>query len=131
VKQSAPASVMTASRPVQNALQRLPPQQLAAVRPIFGQPLLQPAAATAGVTPAGSRQMHLAPALPGSGCGAGAGRAPGPSILGAISWIQRDAWDSGPAGRRREVVLLFGGQAEYNQSPWLPAAKSLSAIPRF
>ncbi|MFL5253640.1 MAG: DUF6600 domain-containing protein [Rhodopila sp.] len=70
-----PASVMRASRPVQDAVQPVPPRQLADARPIIGQPPLRPGAATAGVTPAVARQMHLAPPLPGAVHGA-----PGPIV---------------------------------------------------
>ncbi len=81
-----PANVMTASRPVQSAVQRISPQQLAAAQPISGPMPVRPISTTSGVTPAVARQLDLAPAAPGS-----VRAAPGPVVRPAVA--------AGPAAR--------------------------------
>jgi hypothetical protein len=58
----APASALVNSRPVGPIGRPVPPQTLAAARPVYGQQPLRPALTTAGVTPAVARQFSLAPA---------------------------------------------------------------------
>jgi hypothetical protein len=84
-----PTSAMTGSRPVRGAAQRVDPTQLTQARPVFGAQPVRPTTATAGVTPAVARQLHLAPTA-----GAVAIRpAPGPAIrsAGAVSGVRAEA----------------------------------------
>ena len=76
-----PTSAMTGSRPVRGAAQRVDPAQLAQARPVFGAQPVRPTMATAGVTPAVARQLHLAP------------------TAGAVA-TTCGAWSGDPAGRR-------------------------------
>ncbi|MBS0640110.1 MAG: hypothetical protein JSS43_09575, partial [Proteobacteria bacterium] len=61
-----PAGIMTGSRPVHGAFHRLPPEQFANARPVYGQSPIRPAPTTIGVTPSVARQLNLPPPLPGS-----------------------------------------------------------------
>ncbi len=73
-----PAAVMTGSRPVAPAVQRVDPAQFEQIRPVIGQQPLRPTATTLGVTPAVARQLNLPRTAPSM-----QRVAPGPSIHGA------------------------------------------------
>jgi hypothetical protein len=73
-----PASALVESRPVAPVVQRLPPQQLAALRPLAEVPV-RPTVATAGVTPALAQRLRLPPA-PAGAVAPARPVAPGPQI---------------------------------------------------
>jgi hypothetical protein len=57
-----PAATLAGSRPVARAMVPVSTQQFATVRPTIGTDPARPTMATAGVTPATARQLHIAPA---------------------------------------------------------------------
>ncbi len=54
-----PAATLADSRPVAREVRPVSPQELAAARPVVDREPLRPTAATAGVTPAAARQLHI------------------------------------------------------------------------
>ncbi len=84
-----PAAAMATSRPIAAVARRPDPQVLAQARPVVGRAPIPPTRATAGVTPAVARSVHVLPAPAGA---QPTGPAPGPAI-------RPQAAGSGAAGR--------------------------------
>jgi hypothetical protein len=120
-----PTTVMTASRPVGGAFQRMDPARLAAARPVIGQQPLRPAATTIGVTPAVARQLNLPPGSPALHA-----VAPGPAIQPAAPGAVPGAAPGVTMGARQGFPALHNPAAPGSTLPAAAGAvRPLTATP--